>query len=126
VSHALVDDNTLCDGFIIESSPRSQHRPVLLHYGIRVSIEKPRWNFSSVDWESVAADIDHVVRFIPACSDSYERFLNVIRAAAKRQDCENLFQEYNTNNDRTTTGRVKRSKKTKVGKNGRKHEFHPF
>jgi hypothetical protein len=78
VTGALVDDNTLCNRYIIESFPRCQHRPVLLNYGIRVplteSIEKPRWNFSSVDWESFAADIDHVVRFIPVCSDSYERF----------------------------------------------------
>jgi hypothetical protein len=55
--------------YIIESFPRNQHRPVLLHYGTRVPF---------------AADIDHVVRFIPACSDSYERFLNAIRVAAKR------------------------------------------
>jgi hypothetical protein len=86
--HAPVDDNTLCNRYIIESFPRSQHRPVLLHYETRVplteSIENPRWNFSSFDWELFAADIDHVVRFIPACSDSYERFSNAIRAAAKR------------------------------------------
>jgi hypothetical protein len=94
---------------------------VLLHYGIHVplteSIEKPRRNFSSVDWESFAAEIDHVVRFIPACSDLYERFSNAIRAAAKRhvprdfrnayipgwnQDCDNLYEEYNTNHNRDT------------------------
>jgi hypothetical protein len=53
VTRAPVDDNTMCNRHIIESFPRSQYRPVLLHYGIRVpfteSIEKPRWNFSSVD-----------------------------------------------------------------------------
>jgi hypothetical protein len=73
VIRASVDENTLCNRYIIES-------PVLLHYRIRVTltepIEKPRWNFSSVDWQSFAADIDHVVRFVPACSDSYERFSN--------------------------------------------------
>jgi hypothetical protein len=72
-----VDENTLCNGYIIESFPKTQHRSVLLYYGIRVtlteSIEKPRWNFPSVDWASFAADIDHVLRSIPACLDSYER-----------------------------------------------------
>jgi hypothetical protein len=88
VTRAPADDNILCNRYIIESFPRNQHRPVLLHYGICVplteSIEKRRWNFSSVDWESFAADIDHVVRFILACLDSYERFSNAIRAASKR------------------------------------------
>jgi hypothetical protein len=125
VTRAPVDDYTLCNGYIIDSFPRSQHRLVLLHYEIRVSltesIEKPRLNFSSVDWESFAADIDHVVRFIPACLDSYERFSNAIGAAAKRhvscgfrkayipglnQDCENLYQKYNTNHDRVTANRL--------------------
>jgi hypothetical protein len=121
VLRAPVDDNTLCNRYITESFPRSQHRLVLLHYGIRVplteSIEKPRWNFSSVYWESFAADFHHVVRFIPAYPDSCERFSNAIRAAEKRhlprgfrkayilgwnQDFENLYQEYNTNHDRAT------------------------
>jgi hypothetical protein len=65
VTRAPVNDNTLCNRYIIESFPSSLHLPVLLHYGNRVplteSIEKPRWNFSSVDWESLTADIDHVV-----------------------------------------------------------------
>jgi hypothetical protein len=53
VTRAHVDDNTLSNRYIIGSFPKSQHRPVLLHNGIHVlfteSIEKPRWNFSSVD-----------------------------------------------------------------------------
>jgi hypothetical protein len=88
---------------------------VLFHCGIRVplteSIEKLHWNFSSVDWESFAADFEYVVRFITAC----------IRAAAKRhvsrgfrkvyipgwnQDCENLYQQYNTNHERATANRL--------------------
>jgi hypothetical protein len=54
VTRGPVDNNTLCNLYIIESFLGSQHRPVLLHYGIRVplteSIEKPGWNFSSVDF----------------------------------------------------------------------------
>jgi hypothetical protein len=45
VTRAPVDDNTLCNCYIIESFPKNQHRLVLLHYQIRVplteSIEKP-------------------------------------------------------------------------------------
>jgi hypothetical protein len=108
-----VINTTLCNRYTNKSFPRNQHRPVLLRYGICVplteSIEKPRWNFSSVVWKSFAADIDHVVRFILACLDSFERFSNAIRAASKRhvprgfrkayipgwnQDYENLYQEY--------------------------------
>jgi hypothetical protein len=81
----------------------------------------PRWSFSSVDCESFAADIDHVVRFIPACSDSYERFSNATGAATQHhvpvgfrkayipgwiQDCEILYQEYNTNHNRATENRL--------------------
>jgi hypothetical protein len=73
VTLAHVDDNTLCNRYIIESFPKSQFRPVLLHYGIHIPLTE------SINWQLFAADIDHVVRFIPACSDS-----NAIRAAAKR------------------------------------------
>jgi hypothetical protein len=38
VTRALVDDNTLCHRYIIESLPRSQHRPVLLRYRILVPL----------------------------------------------------------------------------------------
>jgi hypothetical protein len=79
VTRTPIDDNTLCNRYIIESFP------VLLHYGILVPltelIEKPRWNFSSVDWKAFASDIYHVVRFIPACSESYKGYSN----ASKRQ-----------------------------------------
>jgi hypothetical protein len=147
VTRAPVDDNTLCNRYIIKSFPRSQHRPVLLHYGICVplteSIEKPRWNFSSVDWESFAADIDHVVWFILACSDSYARFSNAIRAASKCHVPRGFQKAYIQHSRlesgllkslpriwqshcKLCTGRVERPKWTKVGKHGRKHEFHPF
>jgi hypothetical protein len=108
------------DGF-----PRSQHRPVLLHYGTRVllieSIRKPRRNFLLADWDSFAKEIDQVVQFIPASLESYERFSNAIQAAAKRhiprgfrekyipgweQKCENLYQKYNANHDLTTAYRL--------------------
>jgi hypothetical protein len=102
VTRAPVDDNTLCNRYIIQSFPTES-------------------NFSFVDWESFAADIDHVVRFISACSVSYERFSKAIRVATKRhvlrgfrkayipgwnQDCENLYQEYNINHDRATANRL--------------------
>jgi Reverse transcriptase (RNA-dependent DNA polymerase)/Endonuclease-reverse transcriptase len=119
------DDIIDCTRHIFDSFPRSQHRPVLLHYGARLplteSIPKPRWNFKAADWESFARDIDHVVQFIPASSNSYERFANAIKAAAKRhvprgfreqyvpgwdRNCEILYQEYQSNHDTTTATRL--------------------
>jgi hypothetical protein len=38
VTRAHLDDNPLCNRYILESFPRSQHRPFLLHYGIRVPL----------------------------------------------------------------------------------------
>jgi hypothetical protein len=39
---------------IISNFPRSQNRPVINHYGMRIplmnSIPKPRWNFLRADW----------------------------------------------------------------------------
>jgi hypothetical protein len=85
------------------------------------SIPKPRWNFMAADWESFARDIDHVVQFIPASSNSYERFANAIKAAAKRhvprgfreqyipgwdRNSEILYQEYQSNHDTTTATRL--------------------
>jgi hypothetical protein len=55
---------------IISNFPRSQHHPVIIHYGIRIpvmnSIPKPRWNFLRVDWKAFADGLDHVIQFIPA------------------------------------------------------------
>jgi Reverse transcriptase (RNA-dependent DNA polymerase)/Endonuclease-reverse transcriptase len=119
------DDNTMCSRQILNSFPRSQHRPVILHYGSRVplseSLPKPRWNFKIADWESFAEDIDHVAQFIPARWDCYERFSNAVKAAAKRhiprgfreqyipgwdESCENLYQEYNASPDRSTANQL--------------------
>jgi hypothetical protein len=63
----------------------------------------------------LALDFDHVVQFIPARSDTYDRFSNAIIAAAKRhiprgfrkdyvpgwnERCDDLYDEYNLTHDR--------------------------
>jgi Endonuclease-reverse transcriptase len=49
VTLASASDDILCTRDIVDSFPRSQHRPVILHYGLRLplteSIPKSRWNF---------------------------------------------------------------------------------
>jgi hypothetical protein len=72
-------------------------------------------SFPRANWETFAADIDHVTQFIPACSSAYNRFSNAIIAAAKRhiprgfrneyipgweENCENLYQEYQSTHER--------------------------
>jgi hypothetical protein len=62
-----------------------------------------------------------MVQFIPARSSSNGRFLNAIKAAAKRyvprgfrdlyvpgwkQNCEDLYHEYNTNHETATANRL--------------------
>jgi hypothetical protein len=72
----------------IISNFRSQHRPVIINYGMRIplmnSVQKPRWNFLRADWKAFADDLDHVIQFIPAQSNSYERFAKAVVAVAKR------------------------------------------
>jgi hypothetical protein len=48
VNRAPVNDNTMCNRYIIESFPRSQHRPMLLHYEIRVPLTESIENFARI------------------------------------------------------------------------------
>jgi hypothetical protein len=65
------DEDITTTRHIISNFSRSQHRPVIIHYGMRIplmnSMPKPRW-------KAFADDFDHVNQFIPARSNSYERF----------------------------------------------------
>jgi hypothetical protein len=73
---------------IISNFPRSQHRPVIIHFGMRIplmnSVPKPRWNFLRADWKVFADDLDHVIQFIPVRSNSYERFAKAVVALPTR------------------------------------------
>lgn len=73
---------------VFNNFPRSQHRPVIIKIGVQImpvnSIPKPRWNFQKADWLSFASRVDSAIRFVPNDIDSYERFLGVIKSAAKK------------------------------------------
>jgi hypothetical protein len=65
------DITTTCH--ISNGFPRSQHRSVFLHYGLRIpltrSVPKHRWNVARADCDRFAKDLDHVIHFILAESD---------------------------------------------------------
>jgi hypothetical protein len=110
---------------IISNFPRSQHRHVIIHYGMRISlmisIPKPRWNFLRADWKAFTDDLDHVIQFIPARLNSYERFAKAVIAAAKRPiprgyrnqyipgwnvRCDELYEEYNSSHRNETAANI--------------------
>lgn len=65
-----------------------QHRAVIITIGTQIesvnSIPKPRWNFQKADWSLFTARVESAIRFIPNDICSYERFLGVIKGAAKK------------------------------------------
>lgn len=58
ISRLSLNDNTMCTRKVLNDFPHSQHRPVLLEYGLQIptvhSIPKPRWNFQKADWDAFA------------------------------------------------------------------------
>lgn len=53
VTRASLNDNTMCTRKVLEDFPSSQHRPVILDYGLQIplvrSIPKLHWNFKLAD-----------------------------------------------------------------------------
>jgi hypothetical protein len=85
------------------------------------SVPKPRWNFLRADWKAFADDLDHVIQFILAQSNSYERFAMAVVAAAKRHiprryrnqyiqgwnsRCDELYEEYNSSHRSETVANL--------------------
>lgn len=83
---------------IQESFPHSQHRPILLEIGINIplirSLPRPRWNLQKANWDKFSNDIDQTLRWIPARWYNYDRFVNIIIAAAKRYIPRGYRKEY--------------------------------
>jgi hypothetical protein len=92
------DEEITTTRHIISNFPRNQHRPVIIHYGMRIplinSIIKPRWDFLRADWKAFADDLDHVIQFLPARSNSYKRFAKAVVAAAKRHILRGYRYQY--------------------------------
>jgi hypothetical protein len=52
------DEDITTTRHFISNFPRSQHRHVIIHYGMGISLmnsmPKPRWNFLRADWKAFA------------------------------------------------------------------------
>src|SRR5699024_8323289 len=73
---------------VLSGFPRSQHRPVIVKLGTEIkqfpSLQKPRWNFQKEKWTEFAKQVDSDLRWIPATSMNYHRFVGVVKSAAKK------------------------------------------
>jgi hypothetical protein len=111
-SKQLASRRILCD------FPHSQHRPVVLEYGLKIpiirSIPKPRWNFRKANWTEFAKELDHLIQWIPAKAECYDRFVGAIKMIAKKyiprgfrkqfipgwdETCNELYAEFQRSKD---------------------------
>ena len=111
-------DNTTATRTVLDNFPHSQHRPVLIDYGLQIpivrSISKPRWNFKLAKWDEYAKDLDKIVKWIPPISCNYDRFCKAIKKTAEKHiprgyrktyipgwdvACKKLFEEYEESHD---------------------------
>jgi hypothetical protein len=99
---------------------------VFTHYGLRVQlirfVPKHRWNFSRVDWDIFARNLDQVIQFIPADeSGSHDRFTKAVIAAAKHHiprgyrnqyipgwdhQCDKLYERFNSDDEKESAVRL--------------------
>jgi len=81
-------DSTTATRTVLDNFPHSQHRPVLIDYGLQIpivrSIPKPRWNFKLAKWDEYAKDLDRIVKWIPPISCNYDRFCKAIKKIAAK------------------------------------------
>uniref|UniRef100_H2ZTJ8 Endonuclease/exonuclease/phosphatase domain-containing protein n=1 Tax=Latimeria chalumnae TaxID=7897 RepID=H2ZTJ8_LATCH len=98
-----------------------QHRTSIINVGIKIpvitSTPEPQWNFKKADWETFQKSVDTNIRWIPPTTDAFNRFIGIIKAAAKRsiprgfrktyilcwmEESEALYQEYSLNKNPAT------------------------
>lgn len=86
ISKSSNDNRQMASRCVLEDFPHSQHRPGIIEYGLKIqmirSIPKPRWNFRKANW--FAKELDHIVQWIPANPNSYERFMGAVKLIAKK------------------------------------------
>uniref|UniRef100_H3AF50 Endonuclease/exonuclease/phosphatase domain-containing protein n=1 Tax=Latimeria chalumnae TaxID=7897 RepID=H3AF50_LATCH len=106
---------------VLDDFPNSQHRPSIINVGIKVpvitSTPEPRWNFKKAEWETFQKSVDTNIRWIPPTTDAFNRFIGIIKAAAKRsipqgfrktyipcwtEESEALYQKYSLNKSPAT------------------------
>lgn len=103
---------------VLTSFPRSQHRPIIVEIGTKIHLvdskQKPRWNFQKANWEEFAKLADAAIRFVPCHTNNYQRFVGIVKSAAKKSvprgfrkkyipgwtaEMEEMFREYESGND---------------------------
>jgi len=118
ISKSPNDSKQMASRRILTDFPHSQHRPVVLEYGLKIpiirSIPKPRWNFRKANWNEFAKELDHLIQWIPAKVEFYERFVGAIKLIAKKhiprgfkkqfipgwdQTCNELYAEFQRSKD---------------------------
>ena len=106
---------------VLANFPKSQHRPVLVHIGVRIplvqSLPKPRWNFRKANWKKYAERMDKSSVCIPhsiSLTEAYDRFSRAIFIAASKSiprgfrpryipcldsECRDLLDEFSRSRD---------------------------
>lgn len=105
---------------VLNDFPHSQHRPTLVHIGIRIhlvqSLQKPRYNFLKANWDGFSIEMDHIIDHIPPSTMNYTRFIKLVHSIAKKhiprgfrknyipgwnKKCDVLYKEFLNNNDQS-------------------------
>lgn len=83
---------------ILGDFPRSQHRLVLVEIGLSIplitSFPRPRWNFNKANWTKFTSELDKCIRWIPARSVCYNRFVGLVTSIAKKYIPRGYRKEY--------------------------------
>lgn len=138
VSRTSLSDNTMATRQVMRDFPHSQHRPVVIKYGLQIpmvrSIPKPRWNFRRANLKQYAKEVDHLLQWIPPVANNYERFMGVIKTVAKKhiprgfrktfiptwkKNCEQLFEDFQSTRDYEIADKM-----LKILNNNRKQRWH--
>uniref|UniRef100_H2ZUE6 Endonuclease/exonuclease/phosphatase domain-containing protein n=1 Tax=Latimeria chalumnae TaxID=7897 RepID=H2ZUE6_LATCH len=112
----------LFDTYVFSLKTANQHRPSIINVGIEIpvitSTPELRWNFKKADWETFQKSVDTNIRWIPPTTDAFNRFIGIIKAAAKHsipqgfrktyipcwtEESEALYQEYSLNKNPAAT-----------------------
>ena len=107
---------------VLDDFPHSQHRPIVIHVGIRIplirSLQKPRWNFRKAKWAKFSEQLEQSIICIPnngiSVTEAYSRFSKAIVISAKTNiprgfrpsyiqcmdnECQQLLEQFSNSGD---------------------------
>uniref|UniRef100_H3APE4 Endonuclease/exonuclease/phosphatase domain-containing protein n=1 Tax=Latimeria chalumnae TaxID=7897 RepID=H3APE4_LATCH len=107
---------------VLDTFPHSQHRPVIIHIGLKVPIITsapiPCWNLRRADWPAFMAATEEMIGHLPATPENFEHFTKLLKKVAKKNiphgyrsfftlcwspESETLLREYETSGDLDVT-----------------------